>query len=373
VTLDVDRAAVTALNRICAYFTMFPLRFPYRLLQRHASPGDLVLDPFCGRGTTNYAARLLGLDNVGLDSSPVAVAIAAAKTVAVTPERVLEAYDALLAATPGVPTPQGEFWRWCFTPRVLDVLARLRAALLTQCTSPEQVALRAIVLGALHGPRNKGAASHCSNQSPRTYAPKPAYAVRFWQQRDLMPPDVDVREVIRVRAERYYARERTPARGRVLLADSRTLGAQHLPRPTEWVVCSPPYYGLRTYLPDQWLRLWFLGGPSTPEYSARGQLDHGSPQRFAGELRTVWRAAAAVAAPGARLCVRFGGINDRKISPRAIIRDSLRDSGWRIQTVHGAASALRGKRQADHFRAGRATPVDEFDLWAIRSGAVSAP
>ena len=29
-----------------------------------------------------------------------------------------------------------------------------------------------------------------------------------------------------------------------------------------WVVTSPPYYGLRTYGPDQWLRQWFLGGPA---------------------------------------------------------------------------------------------------------------
>jgi TatD DNase family protein len=44
VTLDVDRAAETALNRICPYFTMFPLRFPYGILRRHATPGQRVLD-----------------------------------------------------------------------------------------------------------------------------------------------------------------------------------------------------------------------------------------------------------------------------------------------------------------------------------------
>ena len=65
----------TALNAICPYFTMFPLEFPYRILDRYARQGDAVLDPFAGRGTTLYAARLLGLNAFGIDSNPVAVAI----------------------------------------------------------------------------------------------------------------------------------------------------------------------------------------------------------------------------------------------------------------------------------------------------------
>src|SRR6266545_7384754 len=69
----------TALNAICPYFTMFPLDFPMRILNRYGQPGQRVLDPFCGRGTTNFAARLSGLHTVGMDSSPVATAITAAK------------------------------------------------------------------------------------------------------------------------------------------------------------------------------------------------------------------------------------------------------------------------------------------------------
>ncbi|CAL1241131.1 DNA methyltransferase [Candidatus Methylocalor cossyra] len=49
---------------------MFPLDFPLNILKRRAHAGDVVHDPFCGRGTTNYAARLLGLSSLGVDSSP---------------------------------------------------------------------------------------------------------------------------------------------------------------------------------------------------------------------------------------------------------------------------------------------------------------
>ena len=30
------------------------------------------------------------------------------------------------------------------------------------------------------------------------------------------------------------------------------------------VITSPPYLGMRTYLPDQWLRYWALGGEPSP-------------------------------------------------------------------------------------------------------------
>jgi hypothetical protein len=40
------------------------------------------------------------------------------------------------------------------------------------------------------------------------------------------------------------------------------------------IVTSPPYYGMRTYLPDQWIRNWFLGGPPEVDYSIKGQLPH---------------------------------------------------------------------------------------------------
>lgn len=49
---------VAALNAVCPYYTMFPLEFPLGVLTRQSRPKQWVLDPFCGRGTTTFAARL---------------------------------------------------------------------------------------------------------------------------------------------------------------------------------------------------------------------------------------------------------------------------------------------------------------------------
>ena len=143
-----------ALNAVCPYYTMYPLAFPLRVLKEHGKRGDWVIDPFCGRGTTNFAARLLQMPSVGVDSSPVAAALAMAKLATAEPHRVVASAKAILdAAQEPLSLPSGEFWKLAYHENTLVQLCQLREALLAECSSPTRVLLRAIVLGALHGPR----------------------------------------------------------------------------------------------------------------------------------------------------------------------------------------------------------------------------
>lgn len=362
------RRGDTALNGICPYFTMFPLDFPLGILKRRARAGDVVLDPFCGRGTTNFAARLLGLRSLGVDSSPVAVAITAAKLVTTTVDDILAEARKILTERKARHIPTGEFWHLCFHPTVLDALCRLREAFLEDCSSDARVALRGIVLGALHGPKQKSFRSYFSNQCPRTYAPKPAYATRFWRARGLEPELVDVLAVIERRAKRYYGILHD-VRGTARLADSRQAEALQPETPGNrfnWVITSPPYYGMRTYIPDQWLRNWFVGGPETVNYTSRNQVVHSKPEDFVADLHRVWRNVGNVCADDAKLVIRFGGITGKRADPLELIKSSLIDSGWRITTIRKAGSAREGKRQADTFLRIKSKPMVEFDVWARR-------
>ncbi|MCY1020418.1 DNA-methyltransferase [Pyxidicoccus sp. MSG2] len=57
----------------------FPVALPGRCIALSTKPGDLVLDPFVGSGTTNVAARLLGRRSIGFDISAKYLAIAKAR------------------------------------------------------------------------------------------------------------------------------------------------------------------------------------------------------------------------------------------------------------------------------------------------------
>src|SRR5260370_36332089 len=133
-----------ALNGICPYSTMFPPDFPYTILRAHAQPGEWVIDPFCGRGTTNYASRVLGLPSIGIDNNPVAVALSQAKLANTSPVLIMQVAWRVLEEVPEPDDiPQGEFWEWAFHKDVLYTLCRFREGLLKNCHSDSRKALHA--------------------------------------------------------------------------------------------------------------------------------------------------------------------------------------------------------------------------------------
>jgi site-specific DNA-methyltransferase (adenine-specific) len=86
------------------YPTQKPIVLLERVIRLASEPGDLVLDPCCGSGTTLVAAQLLGRRAIGIDSSEEAIAIAEQrlaepiKTASALLERGREAYRSVDAA-----------------------------------------------------------------------------------------------------------------------------------------------------------------------------------------------------------------------------------------------------------------------------------
>jgi hypothetical protein len=347
---------------------MFPLAFPFEALA-NAKHGEWVFDPFCGRGTTILAARLRGLPSVGIDSNPVAGAIAASKLAQVRAREVVAlARQILDDVQPGpVPgTPRGDFWDYCYAPSTLRDICRIRNQLLTQCSNRVEVALRGVMLGILHGPK-LGSQTYLSNQMPRTYSTKPSPAVRYWRKRRMKPPEIDVLAAITRRA-RFSFQEVPPSTlGKVVTADSRSFEFDRIGAKFSWVITSPPYFGMRTYFPDHWLRNWFVGGPSDIEYRAADQLSHHSEDQFVADLAKVWKKVAGVCRAGAKLICRFGALPTVKKDPRELFRRTLTgaDCGWRIMTIRDAGTSQHGRRQCDQFGAGKYDPLEEIDVYAM--------
>lgn len=364
-----------ALNAICPYFTMFPLEYPLRVLGPHRNGHPIVMDPFCGRGTTLFAARQLGLVARGIDSSPVAIAIAKAKLCNVDIPATLALARSFIETSlvESENVPNSEFFQCAFNPETLRQVCSIRTGLLQlRRDNGASILLRAAMLGCLHGPTNKrpGNYSYFSNQMPRTFAAKPDYSVRFWRSRRIRPPGVEVLAVLQRKLSRIAA---LPPVAGVSHADAR-LGdsrlARSLPsskRDFSVVVTSPPYYGMKTYVEDQWLRNWFLGGPPHVEYATSTQLEHGSKVAFAESLGAVWSNMARSHAEKLHMYIRFGLIPSSKADPRTLMLDSLEASGvrWRRISTREAKTASSGKRQADHMSA-ESTAAVEYDFHVSR-------
>ncbi len=356
------------LNAICPYFTMFPLTFPYKIL-RNAKRTDLVYDPFCGRGTTNYAARLLGISSFGVDSNPVAYAIAQAKLINVMPKEIVKRCIEILGSIQIVEVPQGEFWMLAYSTSTLQDICKLRDFFNSKKRLDKiDIALRAVVLGILHGPKMMSQPSYLSNQMPRTFATKPDYSIRYWKQHSLKPQKINLVELV-TRKSQYIFNEQMPIKvpGKIILGDSRTL-KNVFSEKFDWVVTSPPYYGMSTYEQDQWLRNWFLGASSEVNYSNKGQLKHWSEAAFVKDLAKVWSNAADKCKPNARLVIRFGALPSKsEKTPSELIKDSLNfaNCGWKLSTIRTAGEPLNSKRQANQFKNSTGKYIEEIDAFAM--------
>ena len=72
VITDIPRLSSTAAERL-GYPTQKPVALLERIITASSNPGDVVLDPFCGCGTTIDAAQKLGRQWIGIDITFIAV------------------------------------------------------------------------------------------------------------------------------------------------------------------------------------------------------------------------------------------------------------------------------------------------------------
>jgi site-specific DNA-methyltransferase (cytosine-N4-specific) len=120
-----DRGATRA---IYSYPAKFQAQLPAELIRLFTKPGDLVVDPYSGGGTTGLEAQLAGRAFVGADINPFACLVARVKTTPVTTADVDAALARTVAARARRPIlDDGD--AECLGPTIADELARLAAGL----------------------------------------------------------------------------------------------------------------------------------------------------------------------------------------------------------------------------------------------------
>jgi DNA modification methylase len=344
-----------ALNAICPYYTMFPLEYPLHILKKHKKQNPKVLDPFCGRGTTIYAARELGLTAWGIDTSPIAVSVAKAKLAKINSKNVLKLAKKLIEKEP-VNIPDTLFFRSAFSASTLKQLCALREGLLNiKKETDASIILRASALGCLHGPLSKSLpeASYFSNQMPRTFSTKPDYSIKYWKEKGLKAPKVQVYDVLKRKMERFETvkNQFTGSPKHIICSDSSLSKTyKNIPTDISLIITSPPYYGMRTYIEDQWLRMWFLGGPEYVDYGIKEQISHSGQEAFITSLANVWQNIYHSESDKVHAYIRFGTISSYKSDAKKIILASFEEArNWKMVSIREADDAHAGKRQADQM------------------------
>jgi hypothetical protein len=349
---------------------MFPEGFVERHVLAHTKPGDVVFDPFCGRGTTVFQSLLMKRQAAGLDINPVAACVGGAKadppSLINTLQRLSELEQTFGSRRRRYATP-APFFHHCFHVNTLKQILFLRETLAWRTSKVDRF-IAAMTLGALHGESHKS--TRClSNRMPRTISTKPDYSIRWWQERGLIPPERDAFFILRDLAKFRFSIEPAPVNGTVKLGDARTAAKlfPSLRGRVRLVVTSPPYLDVTDYAEDQWLRLWFLGGKPAP--NARQFRDDRLTQQaeYWTFLRDSWRGLVALLAPKSLLVVRIGGRLPQKEIAENLLA-SLRSAFSSRQVLRRSApvmSEVKGP-QTNIFRPGAGKSVEHDFVFAVR-------
>ena len=358
------------LHAICPYFAMFPHTFAQTQILAHSQSGDVVLDPFSGRGTTILESHLLGRRGIAVDVNPVAACISGAKSrvpdLRAVNARIDELQDGFGETCQEDLNQEANslppFFQRAFHHTTLNELLFSKRQLRWK-TDPTDCFVTALVLGSLHGEMDRSP-SYFSNQMPRTISPKPAYSLKYWDRNGQWPQKKVTFDILRRRAELRFKDDPPRILGTVVLVDVRR-AAGVLPQHTDsvdLVVTSPPYLNVTNYEEDQWLRLWYLGGEPRPTYRQVSTDDrHTNLNEYWRFLSQAWKGIAPLLKREAVMVCRIGG---KQLGADQVTRgtlESVRAAFPGASLLHGPLITTPVHRQTDSFRPGtQSTP--EVDL-----------
>ena len=284
-----------SLHPMCSYLASFPASLAHAFIARYTRPGDVVLDPFSGRGTAPLQAMAEGRIGVGNDLNPLAHVLTAAKLDAASPAETRTRLTSLrlawaaeapawlaladrvqnhpghpAAMIPAAGSGNGPDARTetvpdevavAFHPRTLAQLLLLRSHLRLDQRADRFLA------GALAGILHGKTASYLSTVMPNTFSMAPRYVLDFVARSGYEAPSRDAFDALTVKLDRLYRQSLPTAPGIALHGDARTAGrrartglrARGLPDRARLVVTSPPYLRVLKYGYYNWLRTWLLG------------------------------------------------------------------------------------------------------------------
>ncbi len=253
-----------------SYRACFKGELPAFFLNRLTRPGDVVLDPFMGRGTTLIESALRGRIPFGNDVNPLSRILCGPRLQPPSLHQIdsrLRDYQDRLDSDPGPEEGDPELEVF-FEPRTLSEIRALKA--LFQKKEREGTEdgvdrwLRMVATNRLHG--------HSSGFfSVRTMPPNQAVSIETQKKLNaragLIPERKDIFALLRKKSASLLRRLTPDERRRMALVGSKALLLQGDSRdlgeiPDQSVdlsITSPPFLDVVHYARDNWLRCWFNG------------------------------------------------------------------------------------------------------------------
>ena len=297
-----------------SYRACFKPQLPRFFIERLTQPGEVVYDPFMGRGTTVVEAALLGRVPCGCDINPLSVVLTRPRLHPPRLEEVVQRLQQIdFTAFDEFPEDLLVF----FHPDTLRAIASLKRYLLARRAAnaldavDDWICLLALNRLTGHSP---------GFFSVYTLPPNQAVSVKSQQKinanRNQAPPLRDVPRLI-LKKTRQLLRDCDAATRQVLagVAPRAVLLTQPAARTPQipaqsvsLVVTSPPFLDVVDYATDNWLRCWFLGiDVQTVKLTVPKKLD-----AWRAAMTGVFHELHRVLKPGGHVAFEVGEVHGGK-------------------------------------------------------------
>ncbi len=306
--------AANSLHEV-SYRACFKPQLPRFFIDRFTKAGDVVYDPFMGRGTTVIEAALAGRTPAGCDINPLSAMLAQPRLSPPTTEEVARRLATLdLSSAVSCPTELEVFYHH----ETLREICALREYLLTRerrgLLDGVDRWIRMVAVNRLtgHSPGFFSVYTLPPNQAASTIA-----QIKINARRKQVPPRRDVRALILAKtrslltdcdAATRAALLRTANRATLLTRPARST-PQLRSNSVSLVVTSPPFLDVVDYAGDNWLRGWFCGiDTSAVEISM-----HRKVIEWQAAMTSVFRELARVLRPGGHVAFEVGEVRSGKV------------------------------------------------------------
>jgi DNA methylase len=278
-----------SMQTMCSYHGMFPAKVAHYFIQRYSRPGDVVFDPFSGRGTVPLQARAEGRVAICNDLNPLAYVLSRAKIDPPPWDGVQDFLTGLekdyKRSRAGEPDAPADI-RMLYHPNTLRQICYVRGRLLSKpitAWSSDELMISGALAGIMHGShRRDGTSQYLSISMPNTFSMSPTYVQNYIRENGLVKLDQDVFECLRDKLARLYLDDITGLPGRAHHLDATSLlnNRSMKARKVDLIVTSPPYLQVVNYGTANWIRLWLMGLDEVGRESGAGRkkldevLDH---------------------------------------------------------------------------------------------------
>ncbi len=294
-----------------SYRACFKPQLPRFFIERLTQPGDIVYDPFMGRGTTPLEAALLERVPYGNDANPLSITMVRPR---LNPPALDQVEGRLRQISLNDPADTPDDMLAFYHHETLRGISSLKKYLLGKRTSGDADSvddwIALVALNRLTGHSNGFFSVYTL---PPNQATSPKAQLRINQRRNQVPPKRDIAKII-LKKTRQLLGDVTAAtretlakvRGHAKLMTCPANATIELPNNSiSLVVTSPPFLNIVQYATDNWLRCWFLGiDAKAVKLTVPGKLN-----RWQEEMSSVFRELYRVVKPGGHIAFEVGEVH----------------------------------------------------------------